>query len=132
MSDRDLDPHSQHQALRRRAAEATTEPIPRRDREPSVKLSAGGFQWKVPLVTILGACIAAGGGAWQVVSSDRASFRQADADLAARIEVQAEQVRACKAQLATNEVMLSDIRAQLARIDARVAEVQVTLMRGRP
>lgn len=132
MSDHDLDPHSQHQALRRRSQQAETEPYQRQERAPSVTLVVGRHRWVVPTASIVGAILAGMSAAWGVVQSERSAIRQADADLSARIDAQADQVRACKAQLATTEVVLTEIRTQLARIDARVAEVQVTLMRGRP
>jgi len=61
--------------------------------------------------------------AWGYVKTERDDLRASDSAAFA-------QIAECKAQLATNQVVLNEIRTQLARIDARVAEIQVTLMRG--
>lgn len=114
----------------RSAADADTEPIHRK--EPSVTLRVGRHRWVVPTASIIGAIIAGLTAAWGMIQSERAAIRQADADLAAQIQAQAAQIQACKSQLATSEVVLAEIKVQLQRIDSRVAEIQLTLMRGRP
>lgn len=121
-------PHTHHAALSRHdAAEAPTEQMTRAG--SGIMLKVGRWRWSIPAATVLSAGLMAAGGAWSVVANERAAIRAADERLAERIEAQADQIRACKAQLATTEVVLAEIRASCARIDARVAEVQVTLMR---
>jgi hypothetical protein len=107
------------------------------DTEPAIERKPGGIivsigrsRWTVPTVTILGAALTALGTAYKVAASERAAVwdaievgrasdaegRRRDAELSQRLEIE--------------QVMLAEIKTQLARIDARVAEVQVTLMRG--
>ena len=76
----------------------------------------------VLVMGVLGALTALGT-AYQVVRNDRA-------EIIARIDAQERAAADLGRKLEVEQVVLAEIRTQLARIDARVAEVQVTLMRG--
>ncbi len=100
------------------ASEATTEALDRRH----VAVRVGSHRFTLPIATIAVAILGALGTAYRVVSADRAdvlhrieTLERADAELCKRLEIE--------------QLTLAEIRTQLARIDARVAEVQVTLMR---
>ena len=87
-----------------------------------VMIRFGRHALTLPVATVLAAMLAALGGAWSVVASDRAKG-------IARIEALEERVDIQNIKLEITYSVLVDIRAQIARVDARVAEVQVTLMR---
>ncbi len=93
----------------------------RRPRGAFVQIA--GHRLTLPVGTIVLAILGSLGTAYRVVSADRdavlsrlAALEKADAEQCQKQELQ--------------QIVLVDIRTQLARIDARVAEVQVTLMRG--
>jgi len=92
-------------------------------RAPGVLVKIGQHKLTVPVATIATATLAALGTAYQVVSNDRA------AAWAAIHALQDQNVNMGQ-KLELEKVVLAEIRTQLVRIDARVAEVQVTLMRG--
>lgn len=82
-----------------------------------------GHRMALPIGTILVAILGSLGTAYQVVAADRdavlarvSALEQCAVDLRNKREV--------------DQTVLLEIRTQLVRIDARVAEVQVTLMRG--
>lgn len=88
-----------------------------------VMVRIGSHRLAIPAATIILAVMTALGTAYQVVKSDRAeiinrinALERCDENLSRKLELE--------------QVVLAEIRTQLARIDARVAEVQVTLMRG--
>lgn len=105
-------------------SEIETETMPRRVKSAGglfVKL--GNHKLTVPLTTIIVGALTALGTACQVVKTDRA-------EILARIDNQERTAADLGRRLEVEQVVLAEIRTQLARIDARVAEVQVTLMRG--
>jgi hypothetical protein len=104
-----------------RESEIETEALARKTNGILVKI--GGHKLAIPLATVIVGTLTALGTAYRVVAADRAEIlervallERTDADLARKLELE--------------QVVLAEIRTQLARIDARVAEVQVTLMRG--
>lgn len=89
----------------------------------NVLLKMGQHKLTIPVATIILAVLGALGTAYRVVANEREEAWAAIAALK-----QQDQALAQKQEL--EQVVLAEIRTQLARIDARVAEVQVTLMRG--
>jgi uncharacterized coiled-coil protein SlyX len=101
------------------------EAIPRRRKSDNgVLVKIGNHRLTVPVATIVLGTLTALGTAYRVVEADRA-------DILARISVQERLTSELSNKLEMEQIVLAEIRTQLARIDARVAEVQVTLMRGR-
>lgn len=100
--------------------EPSTEAIARKG---GVLIRLGSNRWTVPLGTILTGALVALGTAYQVVKNDRDAIHD-------RIAALEKAHQATENKLAVEAVTLANIQTQLARIDARVAEVQVTLMRG--
>lgn len=92
-------------------------------KEGGVRIKIGDSKWTIPTTTVLTSVGMALLASWGYLRSERDELRAVDAAVSA-------QIAECKGQLATNQVVLNEIRTQLARIDARVAEIQVTLMRG--
>ena len=82
-----------------------------------------GHRLTLPIGTILLAILGSLGTAYRVVAADR------DAVLARLDTLEKADAAQCQKQ-ELQQLVLVEIRTQLARIDARVAEVQVTLMRG--
>lgn len=103
------------------ADEIHTEQIRRKAQGIAVQI--GNNRWTVPTLTVIAAVLGALGTAYRVVEGERAQVWEA----INRVE---KQQQATDAKLAIEAVTLTNIQVQLARIDARVAEVQVTLMRG--
>lgn len=89
-----------------------------------VVIKAFGHRFAIPTLTILGACLSAGIAAYQVVRSYAEDYAHR-IDLAEARIVELEQARKI------DQAVLYQIQTSLARIDARVAEIQVTLMRRR-
>lgn len=89
----------------------------------NVLVKIGSHKMTMPAATVIAAVLAALGTAYQVVKNDRADVL----DRIAALE-KADQAQCQKQEM--QQLVLVEIRTQLARIDARVAEVQVTLMRG--
>jgi Tfp pilus assembly protein PilO len=107
-----------------RESEIETENIPRkRSSEPGLLVKIGNHKLTVPVTTIIVGALTALGTAYRVVAADRA-------EVISRIDTleKADQAQCQKQEL--QQLVLVEIRTQLARIDARVAEVQVTLMRS--
>lgn len=90
----------------------------------NVLVKIGSHKLTVPVATIILGALTALGTAYRVVSADREA-------IIARIEAQERCTMDMSRKLEVEQIVLAEIRTQLARIDARVAEVQVTLMRGR-
>jgi len=88
-----------------------------------VLVKIGNNRLTVPTATILTGALVALGTAYEVVKRDRA-------DIIARIDALEKADAVQRQKLEMQQLVLVEIRTQLARIDARVAEVQVTLMRG--
>jgi hypothetical protein len=89
-----------------------------------VVIKAWGHRFAIPTLTILGACLSAGVGAYQVVTTYADSYRE-------RIRVVEERIAELEQARKIDQAVLVQIQTSLARIDARVAEIQVTLMRRR-
>ena len=89
-----------------------------------VVIKAFGHRFAIPTLTILGACLSAGIAAYQVV-------RSYAADYAHRIDVAEARIVELEQARKIDQAVLYQIQTSLARIDARVAEIQVTLMRRR-
>ena len=104
----------------------------------------GAHRWAIPtagLMTLLGSLIM---GVWSIASARVEAYEAkvqeieqtlVEADRVSRQQSAEYDLRFQRLSAAnqTNEAMLFEIRSQLQRIDARVAEVQVTLMRrGQP
>ena len=86
----------------------------------------GNHKLTVPAATVIAAILGAIGAAYRVVASDRAEILEHQAKQDAR-------VYDLERKMENEQATLMAIRADLARVDARVAEVQVTLMRrGNP
>lgn len=102
-----------------------TEQIPRKRSEGGLLVKIGNHKLTVPVTTIIGGALVALGTAYRVVAADRA-------DIIARLDAQERCAADLSRKLELEQVVLTEIRTQLARIDARVAEVQVTLMRRTP
>jgi Tfp pilus assembly protein PilO len=100
-----------------------TEAITRGRKNNDLLVKIGNHKLTIPVATIVLAVLTALGTTYRVLAADR------DAVLA-RIELleKADAAQSQKQEL--QQIVLVEIRTQLARIDARVAEVQVTLMRG--
>jgi Tfp pilus assembly protein PilO len=94
-----------------------------RRHEGGLLVKLGNHRLTVPVATIMLGVLTALGTAYQVVANDRSA-------ILARIEAQERMTVDLSRKLELEQVVLSEIRTQLARIDARVAEVQVTLMRA--
>ena len=88
-----------------------------------VFLQVAGHRLTLPVGTIVLAILGSLGTAYRVVAADR------DAVIARLDALEKADVAQCQRQ-EMQQIVLVDIRTKLARIDARVAEVQVTLMRG--
>ena len=82
-----------------------------------------GHRLTLPVGTIVLAILGSLGTAYRVVAADR------DAVLSRLDALEKADAAQCQKQ-EMQQLVLVEIRAQLARIDARVAEVQVTLMRA--
>jgi hypothetical protein len=95
----------------------------RRKKSDGVLVKIGNHKLTVPVATIIGGALTALATAYQVVKNDRA-------EILARLDTQERCAADLSRRLEVEQVVLAEIRTQLARIDARVAEVQVTLMRG--
>jgi hypothetical protein len=102
-----------------------TEQIQRKRSETGLLVKLGNHKLTVPVTSIIGGALVALGTAYQVVKNDRA-------EILARLDAQERCAADLSRKLELEQVVLSEIRTQLARIDARVAEVQVTLMRRNP
>ena len=89
----------------------------------NVLVKIGGHKLTVPVATVLAAILGALGTAYRVVANDR------DA-IIARLDANEKRTNELAQKQELEQVVLAEIRTQLARIDARVAEVQLTLMRG--
>jgi Tfp pilus assembly protein PilO len=91
--------------------------------EPGILVKIGNHKLTVPVATVISGALVALGTAYQVVKNDRA-------EVLGRLDAleRADTAQCQKQEL--QQLVLVEIRTQLARIDARVAEVQVTLMRG--
>jgi Tfp pilus assembly protein PilO len=91
--------------------------------EQGILVKIGNHKLTVPVTTVITGALVALGTAYQVVKNDRAEVLQ-------RIEaLEKADTAQCQRQ-ELQQLVLVEIRTQLARIDARVAEVQVTLMRS--
>ena len=97
-----------------------------------VQIRAGGRKWQIPTATIVSAIGGAALVAWGMIQSERSDLRSADRANAEAITIASAQIADCKAQLATEQALLAEIRSQLVQLNTRVAEIQVTLMRGGP
>jgi hypothetical protein len=95
-----------------------------------VMIRIGQSRWTVPTVTIIMSCLSALGIAYRIVDGERKAIWQAIEQAQKRDEELQQRDRELNQRMEIEQVVLADIRTQLARIDARVAEVQVTLMRG--
>lgn len=89
----------------------------------NVLVKIGSHKLTVPVATIILGALTALGTAYRVVAADREA-------IVARIDAQERTALDLSRKLEVEQVVLAEIRTQLARIDARVAEVQVTLMRS--
>lgn len=89
----------------------------------NVLVKVGTHKLTIPIATVILAILGALGTAYRVVQSER----QDAWDAIHKLETQ-DLIISQKLEL--EQVVLAEIRTQLVRIDARVAEVQVTLMRG--
>jgi hypothetical protein len=105
-----------------RESDIETEQIPRK-RTSGILVRIGNHKLTVPAATIISGALIALGTAYQVVKNDRA-------EILSRLDAQERCAADLSRKLELEQVVLSEIRTQLARIDARVAEVQVTLMRA--
>jgi len=87
-----------------------------------LEIKAAGHRWKIPVATIGAALLAAAAGAYEVTGKALQGYdaRLVEVEKASVVQSQAQQL---------DHALLLEIRAQLARIDARQAEIQVTLMR---
>lgn len=101
---------------------AAVRPLPRP--AGGVVIKAFGHRFAIPTLTILGACLSAGIGAYQVVSAYASEY-------ASRIRMAEERIAELEQARKIDQAVLYQIQTSLARIDARVAEIQVTLMRAR-
>lgn len=110
------------------AYDPSQEPTEAHSRGVLVKI--GSHRLTIPLATIgtsIGAALLA---AWGWIRSERADLIAADTANAQAVATVAKQLAEVSAKQQTSDVILADIRNQLARIDARVAEIQVVLMQG--
>lgn len=87
-----------------------------------VEIKAAGRRFFIPLAYVASAIVAAGSAAYGVTAKTLEGY---DSRL---VEVEKASVAQSQAQQLDHALLL-EIRAQLARIDARQAEIQVTLMR---
>lgn len=101
---------------------AAVRPMPRP--AGGVVIKAFGHRFAIPTLTILGACLSAGIGAYQVVATYAEGYRE-------RIRQAEERIAELEQARKVDQAVLYQIQTSLARIDARVAEIQVTLMRAR-
>lgn len=101
---------------------AAVRPMPRP--AGGVVIKAFGHRFVIPTLTILGACLSAGIGAYQVVTAYAQEYRD-------RIRIAEEKIAELEQSRKVDQAVLYQIQTSLARIDARVAEIQVTLMRAR-
>jgi hypothetical protein len=102
-----------------------TDAIPRRRKSDNgILVKIGSHKLTVPVATVIIGTLTALGTAYRVVEADRA-------EILSRISMQERLTSELANKLEMEQIVLAEIRTQLARIDARVAEVQVTLMRGR-
>lgn len=85
-------------------------------------LRVGGHKWTVPLATIATACLGAATMAWNVAGNFAEGYARR---LEALEKVSAEHAR----QIELDHAGQVEIRSTLTRIEARIAEVQVILMR---
>jgi hypothetical protein len=102
-------------------ADAPTEQISRQASAPGIHVRVGRSKWSLPVGTVISAGLVAAAATWGVVKSERdelwASLARAQAELRdQRSGLEAERQRG------------SYVQTQLARIDARLAEIQVILM----
>jgi hypothetical protein len=106
-----------------------------------VIVKIGRSKWTVPTATIVSALLIAAGTAWKIVDNERQAIHAAiaanraaaearDEACLAKISEARSQAEQIGQKLGQQEVLLTEIRAGLSRLDARVAEVQVTLMRS--
>jgi hypothetical protein len=100
-----------------------TETITRRGKDQGILVKIGNHKLTVPAATVIVAILGALGTAYRVVAAERA-------EALGRIECLERTTTTLGSKLELEQVVLAEIRTQLARIDARVAEVQVTLMRA--
>jgi hypothetical protein len=102
-----------------------TEAIPRRRKtDNGILVKIGNHKLTVPIATVIAGTLTALGTAYRVVAADRDS-------ILSRLDAQEKTSIELRQKLEMEQLVLAEIRTQLARIDARVAEVQVTLMRSR-
>lgn len=92
-------------------------------KDDGVLIKMGKSRWTIPTATVLAACLGAVVTAYKVADSERTRVWDA-------IDRLDKGQQTTEGKLAVEAVTLTNIQVQLARIDARVAEVQVTLMRG--
>jgi len=103
--------------------ESETEGMLRCVKSQGVLVKIGQHRLTVPVTTVIVGALTALGTAYQVVRTDRA-------EILARLGRQEHAAAGLSCKLELEQALLAEIRTQLARIDVRVAEVQVTLMRG--
>jgi hypothetical protein len=101
---------------------STPNPSPWKNGGDGLEIKAAGKRFFVPMAYIGSAILAAGTAAYGVTSKTLEGYN------ARLLEVEKDNVAQSQAQQLDHALLL-EIRAQLARIDARQAEIQVTLMR---
>lgn len=104
---------------------STPRPADWRNRESGLEIKAAGKRFFVPMAYVGSAILAAGTAAYGVTSKTLEGYnsRLTEVEKASVAQSQAQQL---------DHALLLEIRSQLARIDARQAEIQVTLMRHGP
>lgn len=104
---------------------AAIQGIPAKSPRPAggVVIKAFGHRFAIPTLTIMGACLSAGIGAYKVVESYASEY-------ATRIRMAEDRIAELEQARKVDQAVLYQIQTSLARIDARVAEIQVTLMRA--
>lgn len=98
--------------------------------EAGVIVRIGNSKWTVPTASVIAAALAGLGAAWGYVRSERDDLRAADHALACKIEAVEAQSAQAQIVLAQIQTSLVDLKSGQQRLDARVAEVQVTLMQA--
>ena len=101
---------------------STPKPTEWQAKGSGLEIRVGKYRWHVALASLGGILCAACGVAYEVTARSLESYNSRLSE-AEKASVRHEQA------LALDHALLLEIRAQLARIDARQAEIQVTLMR---
>ena len=107
-----------------------TEVVLKRPSEAGIIVRVGKSKWAVPTASVIAAAMAGLGAAWGYVRSERDDLRAADRALACKIEAMEAQSAQAQIVLAQIQTSLVDLKSGQQRLDARVAEVQVTLMQA--